>query len=484
MSLKQKTISAMIWSFVDNFSLQGINFIVGIILARLLSPKEFGLVGLLAVFIAISQSFIDSGFSSALIRKKNSTEMDHNTVFYFNLALALIIYTILFFSSPYISNFFKEPQLETLVKVLSLNLIISSAFLIQNTILTKNINFKLKTKISIASTIFSGIIAIYMAYVDFGVWSLVAKSISASLLSCLLFWLYNGWRPALVFSIQSLRELFGFGSKLLISGLIDNIYQNINKLVVAKFYSTEDLGFYNNADQFKKLPAENLTSIVQRVSYPVLTELQNDNEKLKKAFIRLISTIMFLSFFMMFTMSAVSNSLIATVLGAKWEQSADLLFWLCFAGSLYPLHALNLNVLNVKGRSDLFLKLEIIKKIIAIPTIMIGVFYGVKALIIASIFQSVIAYFINSYYTVKLINYPVKEQLFDIMPAFLISVATAIPVWLLGFWLENYANLSQLIILIIQLTFSIIFFLILAELSKNKSYNEIKVILLARMHKK
>lgn len=483
MSLKQKTINAMLWSFVDKFSLQGVNFITGIILARLLSPREFGLIGLLTIFIVLSQNFIDSGFGSALIRKSDCTVNDYNTVFYFNLVIAFVLYGILYFSSGYISDFFKEPQLEILVKVLSLNLIISSAFFIQNVVLTKEINFKLKTKISIFSTVVSGVIAVTMALNGYGVWSLVANTLSISALSCLLFWIFNGWRPSWIFSIKSFRELFGFGSKLLISGIISTVCENINKIVIGKFYSASDLGFYNNADQLKNIPSSNLTGIVQRVSYPVFAELQNDAVKLKHAYCRIIGNTMFISFCSMFTLSAISRSFILTVLGYKWEKSADLLFLLCFVGVLYPIHVLNLNVLNLKGRSDLYLKLEIIKKIIGIPAIFVGVYFGVKALIYATIATSIASYFLNSYYTNSLISLSAFKQLKLITPSFIISSINGIVVWFLGSYLELYLHCSQKIILTFQLVVSIFNILILSELLKNKDYLEIKSIIINLLKK-
>ena len=250
MSLKQKTVSGLLWSFVDTIAGQGITFIIGIILARILSPREFGLIGMITVFIAISESFINSGFSSALIRKKDCTNIDFSTVFYFNLAAGILFFLILFFTAPFIAAFFNEPQLTAIVQVLGIVLIIDSLTLIQRTILTKRIDFKLQARISVIASLGSGVIAIVMAYKGFGVWSLVAQRIAKQGLNSIFLWLWNRWKPLLVFSMQSFKELFGFGSKLLVSGLIDTLYRNIYYLIIGKFFSAQELGYYTRADEF------------------------------------------------------------------------------------------------------------------------------------------------------------------------------------------------------------------------------------------
>lgn len=282
MSLKQKTISGLFWSFIDQFANLLISFIVGIILARILTPREFGLIGMITIFIAISESFINSGFSNALIRKNDATDTDYSTVFYYNLAVGILFYLILFFTAPLISNFFNEPQLTRIIKALGLILIIDSLTIIQRTILTKRIDFKLQTRISIISSLGSGIIGIVMAFEGFGVWSLVVQRLSKQALNSLFLWIWNKWRPSLIFSMKSFKELFSFGSKLLLSGLIDTIFRHVYKLIIGKFYSAQDLGYYTRAEEFKKLPSQTLNSVVGRVSYPVLSSIKDDRERLKK----------------------------------------------------------------------------------------------------------------------------------------------------------------------------------------------------------
>jgi len=479
MTLKEKTINGLVWSFIDNFANQGIQFVVGIVLARLLSPQEFGLIGMLTIFIAVSQSFIDSGFSNALIRKKDCTNEDYSTVFYFNLSIGIIFYFLLFISAQAISVFFKEPQLKLLLQILGLSLIINSLTIIQRTILIKRINFKLQTRISVISALLSGGISITMALKGYGVWSLVAKTILGYAITSLLLWLWNKWNPIHVFSKKSFKELFGFGSKLLISGLIDTIYRNVYYLVIGKYFSAQELGYYTRADQFKTLPSQNISDVMTRVTYPVLSQLQDEPEKLKTAYKKMIKSIMLISFALMIGMCAVAEPLVITLVGIKWQPSVIYLQLLCFGGMLYPLHALNLNMLQVQGRSDLFLKLEIIKKILAIPTIIIGVFLGIKFMIMGMIVNSIIAYYLNSYWSGKFINYSTKEQIIDILPTFLISLFMGICVYLLGIIL----HCNHWIILFCQLCLGTVLMFSLCRILKIDAYLELNAIVIEQLKK-
>src|SRR5690554_362573 len=360
LSLKQKTVSGLSWSFIDQMGNLGISFIVGIVLARLLSPREFGLIGMITVFIALSESFINSGFSDALIRKKNCTNTDYSTVFYFNLVVGVLFAAILYVSAPAIAVFFNENELIPIVRVMGIILIIDSLTIIQRTILTKRIDFKLQARISIIASIGSGVIAIAMAFNGFGVWALVAQRLVKQGLNSLFLWIWNRWKPMLVFSVKSFKELFGFGSKLLLSGLIDTLYRNVYYIIIGKFFSAQELGYYTKANEFKNLPSQNLNSIIRRVTYPVLSTLQDDIPRLRNNYQKLIRSVMFITFILMIGMAAVAEPMIHTLIGAKWEPAIIYLQMLCFVGMMYPLHALNLNMLQVQGRSDLFLKLEII----------------------------------------------------------------------------------------------------------------------------
>ena len=479
MTLKQKTLSGLKWSFADSFVNQGIQFIVGIILARLLSPSEFGLIGMITVFIAISQTFIDSGFTQALIRKNDCTQKDYSTVFYFNLLVGLVFYIILFFSAGTISNFYNEPQLLLLVRVLGINLLINAAGLIQRTILTKRINFKLQTKISIIASVLSGIIGITMAYLGFGVWSLVCKTVAQNVFITLMLWLWNKWKPIITFSLKSFKEMFSFGSKLLVSSLINALSNNVYYIMIGKFFSAKELGFYTRADQFNNLPSANLTSIIQRVSYPVLSSIQNDSEKLKMAYKKLIKNTMFVAFILMIGLAAIAKPFIITLIGTKWLPSVPYLQLLCFSGMFYPLHALNLNILQVKGRSDLFLKLEIIKAILTIISILIGAFFGIIIMLISLVVISIIAYFINSFWSGKLINYPVKEQIKDILPSFFLAAFMGIIIAIPAYFLSLYHDYT----LAIQVISGGLIVIIFSKLFKIEAYMEIRGIIIERFSK-
>lgn len=477
MSLKQKTVSGLLWSFIDQFANLGITFIAGIILARLLSPQEFGLIGMITVFIAVSESFINSGFSSALIRKKVCTDTDYSTVFYFNLVVGILFFIILFISAPAIAAFFNELQLKAIVQVLGVVLIIDSLTLIQKTILTKRVDFKLQAKISIIASVVSGVIAIYMAYSGYGVWSLVAQRLLKQGINSLFLWIWNRWRPLFVFSIESFKELFGFGSKLLVSGLIDTLYRNIYYLVIGKFFSALELGYYTRADGFKQIPSQNLNGIIGRVSYPVLASIQDDKPRLKSHYQKLIRSTMLVTFVLMLGMAAVAEPMVITLIGEKWRPSIIYLQMLCFVGMMYPLHALNLNMLQVLGRSDLFLKLEVIKKILAVPTIIIGVFWGIKIMIAGMMVNTLIAYYLNSYWSGRFIGYSFGEQVKDIIPAFMLALGMAIPVYLAGIFLP----FSYLVILIIQIILGAILVFGMSEIMKNRDYLYIKQIFVEKL---
>jgi teichuronic acid exporter len=476
LSLKDKTISGITWSFIDSFSKQGILFVVGIILARLLTPREFGLIGMTTIFIAISQSFVDSGFSQALIRKKDCTQTDYSTVFYFNLFMAIFLYAILYFSSGAISRFFDEPQLKLIIQVLGFGLIINAFTIIQRTRLTKRIDFKLQTKISIIAVIGSGAIGIFMAYQGYGVWSLVTKTLIGFALTSLFLWLWNGWFPSLIFSKKSFHEMFSFGSRLLVSGLIDTGYRNVYLLIIGKYFSASELGFYTRADQFKNLPSQNITSIIQRVSYPVLSSIQDDIPRLKVAYQKIIKSTMLITFIAMFSMAAIAEPMVITLIGEQWLPSVVFLQLLCFVGMFYPLHAINLNMLKVQGRSDLFLRLEIIKKLMAIPVIIVGITLGIKYMILGMILNSIIAYFLNSYYSGKFIGYSSREQLKDILPSFLLAAGIGIILFAIGYFMQTSMPLK----LLIQIGAGVILTLGLVEALKMKDYVYLKQIIIEK----
>ena len=477
MSLKQKTITGLFWSFTDGFANLGVQFIVGIVLARLLTPREFGLIGMLTIFIAISQTFIDSGFSNALIRKKECSQKDYSTIFFFNILIGLICYIVLYIFAGNISYFFGEPVLKDLLRVLGLSLIFNSFGIIHRTILTKDINFKIQTKISVISSVVSGLIAITMAIQGFGVWSLVALTILRFGISSLFLWLFLKWKPTLEFSKKSFNELFGFGSKLLLSGLIDTIYRNIYYFIIGKFFTAIELGYYTKSDQFQALPSQNLNAIIGKVSYPILSGIQDDIPRLKRNYRQLIKSIMYITFILMLGMAAIAKSMIITLIGEKWFPSIIYLQLLCLVGMFFPLHAINLDMLKVQGRSDLFLKLEVIKKILAIPIIVIGVFFNIKIMIIGMLINTLIAYYLNSYWSGKMIDYSFRNQVADILPSFILAVIINTIVFTL-----NFVGIKNMYILLIyQVSLMLILTILISEIIKFKEYIFIKNVVIEKI---
>lgn len=425
-SLRHKTLKGTIWSSIERFSVQGLSFLIMIFMARVLTPADYGLIGELSVFIAISMSLVDSGFSQALIRKQNRTETDNCTVFYFNIAISAILYGILFISAPTIARFYNEPLLTPLTRVISLVLIINSFGVVQRALLVSNLDFKTQAKASFSGILLGGIVGIIMTYSGFGVWSLVWYQIISATITLFVLWFISPWRPQILYSWQSFRELFGFGSKMAISGIINTLYQNIYLIVIGKVFRPADLGFYTRAQQFAQLPSQNLNDIVQRVSYPVLCTISDNDERLRNVYRRFLRLSAFIVFPLMIGLAVLAHPLIIIILKPQWEFAATLLSILCLSMMWYPIHAINLNLLQVKGRSDLFLRLEIIKKIIGIAILIITIPIGLIAMCIGSIFSSLICLAINTYYTGKLIQVGFFTQMRDLLPTIIYSLSMGV----------------------------------------------------------
>lgn len=445
MTLKEKTVQGLFWSFADHFAGQLVTFVVGIVLARLLTPEEFGLVGMLTIFIALSQSVVNSGFSQALIRKKDCTPDDYSTVFLFNLVAAAVLYAAMFLGSGAIAAYFEEPQLQPLVKVLGLGVVINALAMVQRTTLTKRIDFRLQTQISLVSSVTAGVLGITLAYLGYGVWSLVWRTVAAYAIAAVLLWMWNRWRPTWRFSGESFRELYGFGSKLFVSGLIDTFFQNIYYVVIGKYFSAQDLGYFTRAQMFKNLPSQNINSVIARVSFPVMASIQDERERLRAGYRRLIMATMLITFVLMLGMAAVAEPLVVSLIGDVWRPAVVYLQLLCFVGMFYPLHALNLNMLNVQGRSDLFLRLEILKRVLTVPTILIGIWYGITAMIWGMIATSVIGYYLNSYWSGRFVGYSMAEQVRDIAPSFGVAALAGLAAYGSGFVLPENELLRLLV---------------------------------------
>ncbi|RHP66410.1 lipopolysaccharide biosynthesis protein [Bacteroides sp. OF04-15BH] len=421
-SLKKKTVNGVIWSAIDRFSTQGIQFVFSILIARLLMPSDYGVIAMLGIFLAVSNTFIDSGFGTALVQKANRTETDFSTVFYFNIVVAIIFYALLWLASPYIASFYNIPMLKDVTRVVALTLVFSALGGIQNAKLSIAINFKTRAIISLISALSTGFMGLYLAYRGYGAWALVFQMVFSSLLNTILLWCFVRWMPSLVFSWQSFRQLFSFGSKLLASALLDTIYNNVYTLVIGKVYSSSSLGLYSRASGLAQYPSSNITGVLQSVTFPVLCSIQNDEERLADAYKRFIRMSAFVVFPLMIGLASVAEPFIRVVLTDKWEGAIYLLQIVCFSMMWYPIHAINLNILQVKGRSDYFLKLEIIKKIQGVCILCITVPISIVAMCYGSIASSLLSLVWNTYYTKRLIGYGFLSQIKDLLPIIIHSL--------------------------------------------------------------
>lgn len=477
-SLKDKTVSGVGWSAADTFLGQGVTFLVGLVLARILTPAEYGLIGIVTVFTTILTGIVDSGFSNSLIRKQHVSDDDYNTMFLTNLLFSVVLFGLLFLSAPWIAVFFKRPELVALTRVMGLVLIFQAFSIVQGTILSKRLDFKTKTKASLIAAVISGVVGIGMAFMGFGVWSLVGQILSKQLLKTLCLWFFNRWWPKLKFSVDSFRYMWGFGWKLMLSGLLGNIWNQLYQVVVGRFYSPATLGQYSRSKEYSSIFSSNLTAVVQRVSYPVLAEIQDDKTRMLAAYRRVIKATMFVAAVLMVSMGAVAETLIYCLIGPQWHEAATYLPLICLSMSMYPIHAINLNMLQVQGRSDIYLYLEIVKKVIAIGPICLGIFVNIYWMLIGTIITGIIAFFLNSYYTGKKIGYSSWMQLKDIAPSYGLSLLIALSVYFFKF-----LPLSNWIILPIQIVVGVIVFFIFCEKTKMEEYMEVKGIALQYLSK-
>ena len=467
-TLKKKTVNGLAWSALDNTARYGIQFVIGIVLARLLSPDDYGLLGLVGIFTVVCTALVNGGFTTALIRKKDATDDDFNTVFICNLSMSLFLYALIFVCAPLIAEFFGRDELVALVRVSSLGLVIGALALVQQTRLTKRIDFKTQTKITLVSSAVSGIVGIAMALLGFGVWALVAQQLASHVLSTTQLYIYNRWLPRPSFSVASFHDLFGFGWKMMLSALLDAVWKELYQVVVGKFYNPATLGQYTRGQHYAKLFSQNLTMVVQRVTYPVLSSIQDEPERMVSAYRRIIRTSMFITAVTLLFLGAVSEPLIYCMIGPKWHEASTYLPLICLNSTLYPLHAINLNMLQVQGRSDLFLGLEVVKKIIALAPLFIGAFVGIMPMLYANIVVGIASYFLNSHYSGRLLGYGSWMQIKDVAPSFGVAAAVALSVWFL-----KYLPLSYWVILPLQMAVGAVVFFTICRAFNHNEYNEI-----------
>ena len=429
-SLKKKTIKCVAWTSLNQAVSMGFGFVIGVILARLLSPDDYGLIAMIGIFNAIALAFINSGFGNALIRKPTLTEDDNTTAFLFNIVVGLLMYGVIWIIAPWVAQFYDKPILSSLLRVEGLLLLFISLRIVQNSQLSRALNFKAKMIINLSSQIIAGVVAIIAAYRGFGVWSLVIQHLTGGVMEVILLWLISPWRPKGKWNKVSFNYLWGYGSKLLASGLLDTIYSNIYPIIIGKFYTAADLGQYTRAKQYASLPSGTLTGILQQVSFPVLSQIQEDTERLAGSYRRMLRFTVFIVFPIMLGMAALAHPLVISLVTDKWAQCVPYLQVICFASMWYPVHAINLSLLQVKGRSDLFLRLEIIKKIIVTIAIFICVPFGVMGICIGAVCTSFLCLIINTYYTGKLIHVGFVRQMLDMTPTLINSFAMGAVVYL------------------------------------------------------
>lgn len=478
-SLKSKTLHGLFWSFFERVGQQGIQFIISIILARLLLPAQFGLIAMLTIFMAIAQTFINSGFGQALIQKKDATHIDECSIFYFNILVSFLAAGLLCLAAPWISAFYDQPLLTPLTRVLSLNLIINSFGLVQTTLLTRHIDFKTQLKVSVIATVLSGTIGVTMAFKGFGVWSLVAQSLSSNLFRTVLLWFFNTWRPSLVLSPRALRDMFGFGSRLLASGLSDTIFQNIYLMVIGRLFSATDLGFYSRAKGLQQTPVMSITVSIGRVTFPVFSSIQDDKTRLKRGVRKSLTTMVMVNFPLMVGLAIVAKPLVHVLLTDKWLPCVPYLQLFCAVGILIPLQSVNLHLLKAQGRADLFFRIEILKKALFVIAIAVTYRWGIEAMIYGQIVASFLAYYLNSYYTGKLLDYPITEQLQDILPTLGLASVMGFGVYMLKY----SALTNQTALLLVQIISGIVIYTLLCRVFRLSSFMEVVEIIKLQLFK-
>lgn len=453
----------MIWSSLQQFGNQGVRFFVSIILARLLLPEEFGLIGMIGIFMAIGTELISSGLTSSLIRTDHPDQRDYSSVFFYNLLGSIVLYFLLFFAAPYIAKFFEQPSLIEITRLYSLTFIISGLSAVQLAKIRKEMNFKLETQSSLASTLVSAIVGIGLAYRGFGVMSLVWMSIAGAVVSSAMLWFTSNWRPALIFDKKKFSYHYRFGYRMAIAGVINAVFNNIYTLVIGKFFSPMQLGYYTRADTLKQFPISNISSILSKVTFPIFAEIKNDDQRLRNVYKEMMQLVIFIIAPLLVMMGVIADPLFRFLFTEKWLPAAPYFQILCINGILYPLHSYNLNILLIKGRSDLVLRLEIAKKIILCLIIVAAIPFGIIGLLWGQVVYSVICYFINSFYSGKMIGYTAMKQLYDISGILTVSS-------LMGFglyFLDTFAlqtNSSDFIRIFISLVVGSVLFYILCFL--------------------
>lgn len=458
---KNKVISGFSWKFAERCGAEIVQFIVSIVIARILTPNDYGLIGIITVLIAIANVFITGGFGQALVQRKDVGDVDYSTVFYFSVAFSVIIYAILFFIAPVIADFYKEPLLVAIVRVLGITVLISSVNSVQHSYVQRTMQFKRFFISTLVGKLISAVVGIAIAYAGLGVWALVGQQLSMVVVDAVVLWFTVKWRPKLMFSFNRMKILFSYGWKLLCSSLLDTVYANIYTLVIGKFFKKADLGYYNRGKQFPMLVVNNINTTIDNVMFPVLSGVQDEKDRLKSMVRRSIVTSTFLIFPAMAGLAAIAKPLTVFLLTEKWLPAVPFIQFCCFTYAFWPVHTANLQAIKAQGRSDVFLKLEIIKKAIGIIVLFITLPFGLMTMMVGRCVATVISSFVNAYPNKKLLGYTYWEQLKDMAPSFFLSLlmaAVVLPVTLLP--------ISDILQMIIQVVVGVAVYFGLAKLFK------------------
>lgn len=476
---REKVLAGVIWKFAERIGAQGVGLIISIALARLLSPDAYGTIALIQIFVSILSIFVTSGFGTALMQKKDADNIDYSSVFFFQIGLSVFLYILLFISAPLISNFYEDTSLIKILRVLGLSLVIGGINNIQRAYVSKTLQFKRFFYSTLVGTIVSGIVGVYLAYIGFGVWALVAQQLINPIMDTVILWFTVKWRPSFVFSITRLKRLYSFGWKLLASSLIDVIYNNLYGLLIGKIYDSASLGLYDKGRQFPNLIVSNINGPIQSVLLPTLASEQNNKTLFKSMVRRSIATSSFIIFPMLIGMAAISKPIIIILLTEKWSACIPVMQIMCISMALLPIHTANLQAINALGRSDIFLKLEIIKKFVGITVVILSIPFGLYGMVWGSVISSVFSMFINAYPNKKLLDYSIFEQLRDIFPAIFLSGVMAGVVLAI-----ELLDLNVYVSILIQMMVGVAVYFGLAKLLNLEQFNYLLSIVKQKRNKK
>jgi teichuronic acid exporter len=476
LNLKKQALSGVFWSTIQQFSHQIISLVVSIVLARILLPSEFGLIAMISVFISLGKRLLDAGLGQSLIRTTHLDEEDYSTVFFFNLAASLVIYLFLFISADIVAEFFSQPLLIDILRWYGLVFIINAFAIIQTTKMTREMDFKTQMRVSLPSVVLSGLVGIGMALYGYGVWSLVGQGIAQALASAVQLWWHSSWRPKFIFSMDKFKLHFNYGFKLTLSGVIDTVFSNIYSIILGRYFAVQQVGYFQRADSLKQLPVTNISSVIEKVSFPLFAQIKDDNVKLKDVYKRILKLVTFIIAPTLLFMAVLAEPLFILLFTEKWLPSVPYFQILCWAGILFPIHSYNLNILKVKGRSDLFLKLEIIKKVLTVIALVIGFQFGIYGILYSSVAVSVIAFWINTYYTDRFINYSSGQQALDILPAILLAILCSGVVYSVHMLLHDILTYDILRVIVPSIL-GVLVYIILSKLLKFSAIDELQSIL-------